>query len=223
MHLYAIREDSLRHFIGEVRQATDGSKPKMWRFVFKSFEGFRPKPRLTGNMVTPPFTQVSQHTGPALGWEDLTLEDPPAWGDPRLAWLMRHVVVEPVAARFAARDDRFHATFCIWLEDQHVATTADEKFEYERLQHELFYSRTPFPEEFQFLEAEGLRAYLQPAHVADLVALERKVGFLASAAARLESGEWYNKLVAGELLRMRRFMEFVEVDGSAIYYTEQPT
>lgn len=223
MNLFAVQQDRIRAFVNEVRQATDGSKPQMWPHVFRSFEGFRPKPSLTGNMVTPPFTQVSYHTSPAMGWRDLTVEEAPTWGDPRIAWLMRQIALESVDVRLVARDARFHATFCIWLEEQHVITTAEEQAEYERLRSDFFYSRAPFPAEFQFLDTEGLRAYLDPVQVASCVALERQVGFLANAAARLQPGDWYNKLVAGELLRMRRFLEFVEVDGSALYYAEQPT
>ena len=221
MNLYAVSEQALQHFVSRIREATDGSKPRMWASEFKSFEGFRPKPRLSGNLVMPPLTQVSYHTGPSLGWKDFDQSEPPSWGDPRLAWIMRQVAIESADVRMAARDDRFHATFCIWLEEQQIASSAEEQAEYERFRQELFYSNAPFPEEFRFLECQGLGAFLPHSRVLEMVSLERQVGFLQNAAARLSAGDWYSKLVGGELLRMRRFMEFVEADGSAIYYTEQ--
>ena len=47
----------------------------------------------------------------------------------------------------------------------------------------------------------------------------RKTAFLRTLAPRFK-GEWYGDLVASELLRLVSFIEFVEADGSAIYYHE---
>ena len=222
-HFYALNERVLRHFITEVRDIAEGPKARMWPFLFDAIGAFQPRPRmrLSGSRERP-YTEVSYHTGPALGWQDFERDTVPEWSDPRLAWILRLVVLESADYVMVGRDARFNAVFCSWLEDQKVVVGETELELYDDWRKKVFLSSGAVPAEFWFLESEAHRAYLAPAVVAEFSRRERDVGLFRAIAGRL-SGSQYGELVASELLRIRQFFELVEVEQGAIYYLEGAT
>jgi hypothetical protein len=169
-----------------------------------------------------PYTVVSYHTGPALGWKDFDPEQPPAWGDPRLNWIMRHMVLESAECVFMPRDSRLFATFCIWLPEHRMVGGAAETEQWELYQNRIFYNRDPFPEPFGFLDAEGYRAYIPHDELVSLVETERRTGLLRNSAQRVDASD-ANPFAAQELRRLAAFMEYAVADGSALLYHEAAT
>jgi len=222
-HLYALNEQNLRHFVGEVRDITEGRKSRAWPFLYDRIAAFRPRPRL-GISGGPerPYTEVSYHTSRARGWTDFDRDRAPQWGDPRLEWILRMMALECSEHVLRGRDARFNAVFCIWLDEQKVIRSPEEREAYDRWRQRVFYSREPVPADLWFLETDSHRAYLSPDVVSEFAQMERDVGLLRSVAARLE-GAQYGDLVASELLRIRQFFELVDVEKGAIYYAEEAT
>ena len=221
LHLYALNERRIRHFLGEVREIAGGSKARLWPLLYRKVAAFHPRPLLgSSGGATRPYTEVSYHTSPALAWNDFSPDEVPELQDPRLAWILRLMVLETSDHLLVGRDARFNAVFCIWLPDQKVIRGAEEQAAFELYRDRLFYSREAVPEDLFFLESEGHRSYLPPDQVACFASREREVGLLSKLAERMKKDE-YGALVAQELRRMQKFFELVEVEGGAICYSEQ--
>jgi hypothetical protein len=221
--LYALPLKHVKHYVKEVRQILEGDLQRVWPSLFKSFESFRPPPLLSTMPLRakfPPLTQVSFHASPSLGWTDITADEIPRTDDPRVQWLLRQIVLGTVDCVFKGRDDKFNAAFCIWIPDQGKFQNAEEQAHHEWWCQTLFYSQAPMPADMPFLESPGnYRALWTPEMVHECAERERRTSFLTTLAPRLE-GEWYGDLVASELRRIVKFIEFVEADGSALYYHE---
>ena len=193
----------------------------MWPALFNAIKAFAPRPLLTtsGSPAQHPYTSVSYYTSPALGWADFAQDEVPAWDDPRLAWIMRLMVLESVPCVLVSRTDRLYASFCIWLKEEHLIEGDTEHQQWQAFQDTLFYNQAPFPEAFHFLDSPGYRSYLAPAQVHRLAQLERDHGLLHSAMDRI-GHRGLDRFAAQEFGRLAAFLEFAVADGAALLYHE---
>ncbi len=222
--LYALNLRRIEHFISEVTAITGGAKTRLWPFLFDSIQGLHPRWQLSisGNVMRRPYTALSYYSSPQRGWQDLERGVPPEFGDPRLQWLLRQMVLESAEYVYRCRDARFNAVFCIWLEEQGVVRTADETRAYQWWRDNLFYNHAPMPEVLAFLECDSHRAFWSPETVAEAAGLERSTGLFRAVGDRLAVTD-YGRLVGHELLRMAKFLELVEVEAYGLYYQEDAT
>jgi len=218
MQLFALDEARVRSFVLGVQQATGRQDAARWQIVYQTILAFRPRPSLGFTARSEePYTRVSFYTGRSLGWKDFSPDEVPSFDDPRIAWMLRRLVLETPVYLLEGRMDRFSTMFCDTLPDE-VLVTSSDRAAFDMYRDELFGAPDDrIPPAMAFLRGDPRQAYVGPADVSRFAETERAGGLLGRIAEQLGG-------VAGqEVLRLKSFVDFAETEGCSIYFNEPAT